>query len=498
MLNSNGFSKGDAPVGVSLDELFPEATRTGAGGVAATSCSTDWRQVEPGDVFVAVPEAEEDNSAGAGHEHACRAVSHGAIAVVCEQPVPVFDAPTYLVSDSRIALGELSHALVGNPTLSLPTIGIAGTHGKSTTLALLESIFSSAGKHCGTLSSLGCYDGMTCSEGLSNAPTSPALASRLARMDAAGCTHALVEVSSRSLSQYRTAGMTLDAVCVTNVTDAHLNHHASIQNYRNAQRRILDYLSPGGVTVLNADDPESVRWLDQVQGPVLTYGMGDQAEITAQVIERHSNEQIFLLSVDSESAAVRSAIVGEHHVANCLAAAATALAYGVDLQTIAAGIEAVDRLPGRMERIDCGQGFPVYVDAASTPGALRASLRTARQLARGRVICVLGEHANGSSSNNYEIANIIHRMTDLTIVPSSMQAIESGEFENETSTHIEVVADRSEAIACAVAMAEAGDVVVIVGSQPRTHAAFGGGEDDVQIARQLLYARNGASVRLAA
>lgn len=494
MLPSN-----DISTGVSLDKLFPSDTRTGSGGIVATSCSTDWRQIEPGDVFVALPD-EEGNTAGAGHEHAQRAVSHGAIAVICEQPVPVFEVPTYLVPDSRVALGQLCQALIGYPTHTLPSVGVTGTHGKSTTLALLDSIFSMAGKHGGLLSSLGCYDGMSHSSGIGDAPSSPAIASRLTSMDAAGCSHVLMEVSSRSLCQGRLAGIELDVVCVTNVTEAHLDLHNTIQNYRDATRRILDYLSPTGVTILNADDPVCLGWLDQIQGPVLTYGMGDQAEITGRIIESHANEQVFLLSVDSESTAVRTSLVGEHHVSNCLAAAAISMSYGIDLQTIAAGIEAVDRLPARMERVDCGQGFPVYIDSADTPGAVQATLRTARQLASGRVICVLGDKVSGSGMLEYAFASVVRRMADLAIVARPLPP-EEGAYGvgSEERTHVEVIEDRSEAIAWAVSMAEPGDVVVIVGSQPSVHRTFGDAEQsDVEVARQMLHARNEAAVRLVA
>jgi len=485
MLNQN-----ELPAGVSLDELFPEATRTGSGRVVATSCCTDWRQLEAGDVYVALPIS--GDNAEDGHEHARRAATHGAVAIVCEQPVPVFDLPTYLVADSRVALGLLSQALVGNPSASMPVIAVSGTLGKSTTLALLESIFSMAGKPCGTMSNLGCYDGMSHSDGIGSTPSAQTIAARLARMEAAGCTHALIEVSSRAISQACLAGVSFDSICVTNVTDAHLDLHNTVQAYRDVQRRVLDYLSPGGVVTLNADDPESMKWLDGIHGPVLTCGMGEQAEITAQVVQQFANEQIFVLTAGSDTAAIRSSMVGEHHVANCLAAATLALSYGIDLQTIAAGIEALDRLPGRMERIDCGQGFPVYVDAADTPDALRASLRTARQLAQGRVICVLGDTSCHSVGADYELKLILSRMTDLAIVSRPL----AGE-DDELMGHVEVVANRGEAIACAVAMAELGDVVVIAGSQPQPMPTFGG-LDDGQLARQLLYARNESADHLAA
>ncbi len=501
MLKSN---QSVAPGAIALDQLFAGATRTGSGEVVARSCVSDWRQVEPGDVYVALPDMGESNRDD-GHDHAQRAVSHGAIAVVCEQPVPVFDVPTYLVPDSQVALGQLCQALIGNPSRTMPVIGVTGTHGKSTTIALLEAIFSHAGHHCGTLSSLGCYDGMTCSDGISDAPSSPALASRLANMAAAGCSHALVEISSQMLSRSQIAGVQLDAVCVTHVTEAHLDLHNSVKNYRETKRRILNYLVPGGMTILNADDPVSVGWLDRFQGPVLTYGLEGQGEITARIVERHANEQVFILTAGGESAAVRTTIVGDHHVANCLAAAALSLGYGIDLQKIAAGIEAVERLPSRMEPIDCGQGFPVYVDAADHPDALRASLRAARQIAQRRVICVLGNQKHDTAPYDYAISQVVRRMADLAIVARPLVDNFDNQDESQLDAYpdacVEVIADRGEAIACAVAVAEPGDVVVIVGSQPQPSWTFGtdhGAPSDAEIARQLLYARGDSIMRIAA
>ncbi|MGI9427519.1 MAG: Mur ligase family protein [Bythopirellula sp.] len=477
---------------VRLSELFPEATRTSSTDVVVTSCVSDWREVEPGDVFVALPAA--DGSNDDGHLHAQRAVSHGAIAVVCEQPVPVFDVPTYLVPDSRVALGEICHALLGHPCRAMEVIGVTGTHGKSTTIALLASIFAKAGTHCGVLSSLGCYDGMSHSPGISDLPSAPALAARLARMEAAGCTHALVEVSSQVLSQARIAGIELDGICVTNVSDAHLDHHNTVQSYRATKRRILQYLSPTGITVLNADDPVSIKWLDKLSGPVLTYGLGTEAEITAKVVESHANQQTFVLTAGSDSVAVQTSILGEHHVSNCLAAATVALSLGIDLPAVAAGLEAVEQLPARMERVDCGQGFPVFVDAAETAEALRVSLRTARQLAERRVICVWGEASVGAREQ-LAIAHVLRRMADLAIVTQSLPESE------RKRADVEVVADRSEAIACAVAIAEPGDVVVIAGSRNQGGYVFGSDSQslsDGELARQLLYARPEAAIRLVA
>lgn len=497
MLSANRFDDFRPESGVSLDRLFPAATRTGGGGVFATACVTDWREVQEGDVFVALP--DETGNGDDGHRHAQRAASCGASAIICEQPVPVFDVPTYLVADSRVALGELCQALMGDPSHSLSVIAVSGTHGKSTTIALLQAIFAAAGKDCGVLSGLGCYDGMSHSRGLSDCPSAQSLADRLSNMEAAGCTHAIVEVSSQMLSQHRLAGIELAGVCVTNVSDAHLELHNTIQSYRQTERRILQHVSPTGVTVLNADDPVSIKWLDRLAGPVLTYGMGGAGEISAKVIECQSNEQTFILSAGNDSVAVRTSLVGEHHVANCLAAATMSLALGIDLQSIARGLESVTRLPGRMERVDCGQGYPLFVDAADTPESLRASLRTARQLAEGRVICVWGQDSDGRGSEHLAISQVLSRLADLAIVTRALpaDALET----NRVSASVEVVASRSEAIACAIGIAEPGDVVVIAGSRTGQGGSFAVTEDaldDKQLASELLRALPEPVLRLVA
>lgn len=491
----------DAPSGVCLDRLLGDATRTGTKAVIATSCTSDWRDVRPGDVYVALSErlgGEED-----GHAYAQQAVARGAIAVICEEPVPVFDVPTYILADSREAYGRLCQALANRPHLSLPVIAVTGTHGKSTVIALLDSIFAIAGKHCGTISGVGCYDGMSHSPGI-EVPSAPELASRLERMVASGCTHALVEVSSAALAQAAFAGVSFDAVCVTNVSDAHLHLHNSVVSYRNLKRRVLDSLDPTGVAVFNADDPVSIKWLTHVDGPILTFGTSEQAEVTACVIEQHANEQVFMITAGSQSAAVRTTMVGQHHVSNCLAAAAIALSYGIDLQAIAAGLEAVEILPGRMERVDCGQGFPVFVDAADTAESLRASLRTARQLCSGRVVCVLGDLGHATYSEQVAVAHVVGRLADVAIVPRAFPEEEIGAGETHRRAWVEVVSDRAAAIACAVELARAGDVVVIAGSRWEPQRAYGTiavdkQKGDAALTRQLLYARAKQQVlRLAA
>lgn len=480
-------------LGVALDSLFSGACRTGADGAIVSGCTTDWRKVQPGDAFVAVLDETAD-----GHDYAAQAVKRGAAAVIAEQLLPISAVPVYHVDDTRVALGELCHALVDHPSRRLRVIGVVGTQGKSTVVALLESIYIEAGHDVGVISTLKSYDGMSRGPGVEGDLSPAALASRLARMEAAGCSHALLEVSSRALAQGKLAGVELDTVCGTSIDSAQLDLHHTTQNYRAAQRRVLDHLSTAGVAVLNADDPVSCRWLSEVDGPAITYGLGDQAQITAEIIERNACETVFVLTAGCDSAAVRTTIVGDAHVSNCLAAAATTLAHGIDLQTIAAGIEQVTKLPARMERVDCGQEFAVFVDAADTACGLRSSLRTARQLSRGRVICVLGDSLPANETEATVIRSVVRKMADVTIVTDALTANDAAWLPSEAvDAKLQVAADRGEAIAWAVAMAEEGDVVVIAGSRVPVGFNFGSSEvSDADAVREMLYALARPALRL--
>lgn len=482
------------PQGVSLSELFPECAGDHLQVCRVASCTSDVRQVVPGDAFVCIDDGQTD-----GHELAREAAERGAAAIVCERAVPVFSIPTFVVEDSRIALGELCHALAGNPSEDLHVIGVLGTHGKTSTIALLESIFQAADLEVGVISSQKTVDGMSRAAGISECPSPAYLASRLANMEAAGCTHALVEVSCQALAQHRHAGFQYEALAVTHVSAADLEVHHTPANYRATARRALDLLSPEGLAVLNADDPTCCRWTAERAGPQLMYGVDGKGAVTARVIEQNACEQIILLTIGDESAAIRSSMLGEYHVQNCLAAAATALAQGISLEEIARGIEAVTRLPGRMERVDAGQSFPVFVDAARSPEALRCVLRTARHLASGKVICVLADEPSGDPNENMAIEMVVRKLADVAIVTDLVSTAAPWEAREDSELETQVAKNRQEAIEWAVAVAQSSDIVVIAGTVDTPAPVFGiGTAGETKQIRDTLLRRDQPLVRLAA
>jgi UDP-N-acetylmuramoyl-L-alanyl-D-glutamate--2,6-diaminopimelate ligase len=252
--------------------------------------------------------------------------------------------------------------------------------------------------------------------------------------------------------------------------------------------------------VLNADDPVSNGWLGNFSGPSFSYGLGSDNPVSARVLEQNACETIFLLQAGDDAAAVRTSLIGAHQIEHCLAAASAALWYGIDLTAIAQGIEAVTRLPGRMERVACGQDFPLFVDAARSADALRASLRTARQLAAGRVLCVLADAPPASSREALAIREVVRRHADVVILTEQRAELESC-WNDVDDVEVHVAAERSEAIGWAVSMAQAGDAVVVTGQRPQDGFQFGGdaaAPSDADVARELLYARNAPALRLVA
>jgi UDP-N-acetylmuramoyl-L-alanyl-D-glutamate--2,6-diaminopimelate ligase len=314
----------------------------------------------------------------------------------------------------------------------------------------------------------------------------------------------VVEISSHAIAEHRIAGIELAAACLTNLRRDHLDYHGSLVDYHTTKSRIFQYLAPGGIAVINADDPTSLEYAPLVPGGVLSVAMHRGANITAQLLERSKSEQTFLISAGQMTAVVRTAMIGDHHISNCLMATAVGLAEGIELETIVAGLENVHRVPGRLERIECGQPFGVYVDYAHTPDALAVSLDTLRAVTPGRLICVFGAGGNRDSEKRPLMGRAVAERAQVAIVTT-----DNARYEDPQSIAADVIAgfdrpedarylpDRAEAIHYALSLASADDCVLIAGRGHETHQIIGGALhpfDDGEVARRFLYNLEPASL----
>lgn len=476
--------------GISLRDALPDARILG-GDIRVTSCCGDWRSCRPGDLYVALDGIDED-----GHHYAREAVAAGASAVLAERHLATA-VPLAVVPDTREAFGHVCQALVGRPADHLKVIGVTGTNGKTTVAHLIRSVLEAAGQRSGITSTLAYCDGFDEQPASHTTPAAPQMAEWLARMQANGCSHAVLEMSSRGLAQRRAAGVQFDAAVVTNVRRDHIDYHGSVVNYRRAKARLFDQLKPEGFAVVNSDDPTCQRFLDQLSHPALTFGMRTPAELTATVVERHKSEQTFLLHAGNDSVPVRTSMIGDHHVSNCLAAAAVGLVMGADLISVARGLEAVDCVPGRLQRIECGQPFGVFVDYARTPDALAVSLNTLRQVTTGRLICVFGARSDGDPALRPLIGRVVERHADMAVITSDNPGHEEplriahdilDGYDQPSRPH--VLPNRLKAIHWALDQARPDDTVLIAGKGHEDFQLLGSTRchcDDRETVRTWLY-----------
>ena len=477
---------------VSLRELVSDAQITGDANVAVTGCTCDSRQVRGGELFAALVGSRHD-----GHDFIAEAAARGCAAVLSERPVPDALLPCCVVPNAREAYGRICQTLAGNPSRLLKLIGVTGTNGKTTTSCLIAGVLAAAECRVGILGTLGYLDGRVLHPASHTTPPPERLATLLAGMVDNGCTHAVMEVSSHALDQSRVAGVSFDAACVTNVTQDHLDHHASLRDYRLAKAKLFDHLTGEGFAVLNADDPGSASYLRQLNGPVLTVAIQAAAEITATPIEQCMSEQTFLLTAGSETVPVRTEMIGTHHIYNCLTAAAVGLTYGIELTTIARGLESVGHVPGRLERIECGQPFGVFVDFAHTPAALSGVLKALRQVTAGRLICVFGTGGECDRKKRPLMGRAVEQAANVAILTNDNLRHEDPQaiFHDilsglQNANRMEVIPDRVQAIHRALRVARPGDCVLIAGKGHEDTQIIGDRRlplDDRDVARSWLY-----------
>lgn len=478
---------------VSLRTLFPSATIVGADDIVVSRCTADSRACRDGDLFVAIAGKQAN-----GHDFAAQAVALGAKAIIASAPLAEagpadIGVPVCYVADTSAAYGQVCQALAGNPSRRLKTIGVAGSFGKTTTGYLIGSVLNASGLSTGMLGSLGYCDGREIADARWTTPPQHVAAAWLARMVENGCTHAVAELSGRGIRQSRMAGVAFDALCVTNLLRAE-HEDTACTECRTMKSRMLEQLAPEGLLVVNVDDPGAAALVDRHCGPVVTVGLDLPAEISATIIERHRSEQTFLLSLGNETIPVRTPLIGDHNVANCLLAAAIGHAYGISPSKIARGLEEVRELPGRLERIECGQTYGVFVDEGLAPESLATCLAAIRRASTGRVICVFNSAAEHNRLMRTKLARIVEQACDLAIITESPTgAVDSPKelaagFRDASKRSI--VADRTDAIREALKQAQPGDSVLIAGQGAATYAIADREQDywdDRQVVRQYLY-----------
>ena len=471
------------------------------------------QDVTPGGLFVGIKGFTAD-----GHDFIDQAVERGALVVVCERPVAT-RAAALVVRDTRRALAALAAEFYGHPSRHMTMVGITGTNGKTTTSYLIESILIAAGHRAGVIGTVNYRFGGQCFDNPVTTPESLDLQRILADMRSAGTTHGVMEVSSHALDLQRIHGCEVDVAVFTNLSQDHLDFHHDMDAYWASKRRLFTHYLPvtNGKTavraVINEADPHGKALAAELALPHLTTGLDAGCDLWAEGPRFHLDGIQACLHTPKGALEIRSPLAGRHNLENILNAAGAAIALDVPLAAIAAGIQRLDSVPGRLERVLDSQGRRfVFVDYAHTPDALEKALQTLRELTRGRMICVFGCGGGRDRGKRPLMGAIAARLADLSVVTSDNPRNEPPELiiaqivagmgsDNLRVYGLEdlpdgmdvkgytVLPDRRQAIDLGIRTARPGDTLLIAGKGHETYQLISGVKhpfDDCQVAREAL------------
>jgi UDP-N-acetylmuramoyl-L-alanyl-D-glutamate--2,6-diaminopimelate ligase len=441
----------------------------GETSVEVEDLAHDSRAVVPGTLFFCVPGGRTD-----GHQFAKRAVEAGAAALVGERPLSV-DVPQVVVADVREAMALLAAEFFGHPTKQLEIAAVTGTNGKTTTTFLLYSILEAAGRRPGLLGTIEGRVGGEPRPAVRTTPEAIELQRTFREMLDAGDRSCALEATSHGSYYRRLVGTRFACLVFTNLTQDHLDLHETMEDYFEAKRRFF-VDEPRPPAAINVGDPWGRR-LAGDRPDALTYGFAEDAALGPQALE-----------------GINLKLKGRFNVENALAAMAGARLLEIPDSAIAAGLEALDGVPGRFEPVEEGQPFTVLVDYAHTPDSLENALRSARGLTSERVICVFGCGGDRDRGKRPVMGRIAGGLADLAIVTSDNPRSEDPqaiieEIVSGATAELEIEADRREAIARAIEEARPGDVVLIAGKGHEQGQQFRDRTvpfDDREVAREAL------------
>lgn len=488
------------PPPVRLRSLFPSAQFLHGSDVVGNAITTRLDEVGPGVIFAGIRGVTHD-----GAIHAAEAARRGAAGCLLSTGQPQVTLPQCLVPHPRAAFGRVCAELAGEAARLLPVVGITGTNGKSTTAWMIRWLMNSTGRRCGLLGTIEYDDGAVCEPASLTTPDTRMLWTWLTRMSRQQAAAAAIELSSHALHQDRAASVNLAAAIVTNVTHDHLDYHGNFDDYWLSKFRIFEQLRPDGVAVLNLDDAGSARMRSRLSTsvPQVTCSQSIPADFRAHDAALSLSGSAFVLQTPLGTRPCRLPLTGRHNIDNALAAVAAAVHLGLSLEEIIEGLRTFPGVPGRLEPVDAGQPFSLFVDYAHTDDALSHCLRTLRALTPGRLLCVFGAGGDRDRSKRPKLGAAA-TLADIAIVTSDnprrepperiLAEIVAGMSGCRTAPLVEP--DREAAIFRAVELAEPGDCVVIAGKGHEQVQIVGETQfpfDDRAVARRCLLRLQDAS-----
>lgn len=473
--------------------IYQEPLPSGWADRMVSGICSDSRRVDEGNIFVAVSGTDRN-----GRDFVDKAIEQGAKVVVLQIQQPscwVEAGVLYIgVKDTFLALRQLAIEFYDNPSQAVRVIGITGTNGKTTVAYLIESILKVAGLESGVVGTVNHRVGDKVWPALNTTPGFLDNQEFLARLVDQQVPYAIMEMSSHALHQGRIDEISCAQAIFTNLTQDHLDYHGSEMEYFEAKALLFTTLSTSAGAILNVDDVYGRLLNARTAAQVTTYSIDADADVRACDIEYSLEGSTFTLKLLEESISIKTSLMGTHNVFNILAAATACWREGISLKMIAQGIAQLTFVPGRLERLDYGQPYSVWIDYAHTPDALMQVLHTFKDLKRGRLILVFGCGGDRDQAKRPMMGCIAAAQADVVILTNDNPRTENpqqiiDQIVAGFGQRPEIIFDRREAIQRALHLAQPHDVVLLAGKGHEDCQIIGHEKkafDEPRIVKELL------------
>ena len=464
--------------------------------ISIRQVTDDSRSVEKDALFVAVRGTRQD-----GHRFIAQAVDRGARVIVLEEDYPVpAGLFTVRVTSTRSDLANLAKVFFGAPSRGLKMVGVTGTNGKTTVAWLTQHLLERAGVRCGLIGTVCNRVGPRERPSENTTPGVVALQGLLAQMVKEGLGACAMEVSSHALDQHRTDGVEWACAVFTNLTPEHLDYHVTMERYLQAKLRLFEDLSPSSAAVVNREDPAWERIRLVTKAPVVTYGFQEGADLVAEEIHCSLEETACTIRTPEGTFPVAMRLVGRHNIENLLAALGAGMSLGIPVKRLLEGAASFVGVPGRLERIEEGQPFPVFVDYAHTEEALRRILTQLRAVTSRRLVVVFGCGGDRDRTKRPRMGRVACELADRIVITSDNPrsenpldiAREVAAGTRGSTTPCGIIVDRREAIRHALESADHRCLILIAGKGHETGQILGDQIipfDDRVVVRELLNER---------
>lgn len=440
-------------------------------GRCLTGLTFNSAEVKAGYAFFALKGVHHD-----GNAYIENAVKQGAVLVISAQPATQeYKVPFFLSQNIDQDMADAAYEFYGKPSDHLCITGITGTKGKTSISYLAEAALTCGGKKVSVLGTVNYrINGQVITDAPNTTPLALPLFKLLHQMQTAQTDALVMEVSSHSLEQQRVRHLHFDTAVFTNLQRDHLDFHHTFENYFAAKKKLFEeLLSPENhkkfkTAIINIDDPYGQKLAEMLRGKVrvLTYGLDTQADYQATDIE----ESLSCTKFKVNGSAGRINLLGKHNVYNALAALCIAVANGVGEQTALQGLAQLSGVAGRMEKIDEGQNYFVFVDFAYTDESLQRAYKTVENFKKGRVITVFGCGGDRDRTKRPLMGRTACTNSDYVFLTNDNPRTENPEqiFADiqkgmKGFSNYEVEPDRKSAIYKAIEMAQENDIVIIAG-----------------------------------